>query len=119
MKLLHVSDLHIGKSVNEFSMLKDQEVILEQIIHTAREEDVDGVLIAGDVYDRSIPTAEAVAVLDKFLTRLVSGEENEKGIEVYIISGNHDSPERIGFAGELLEPKGLHIAGVISSSVYA
>ena len=117
MKLLHVSDLHIGKSVNEFSMLKDQEVILEQIIDTAREENVDGVLIAGDVYDRSIPTAEAVAVLDKFLTRLVSGEENEKGIEVYIISGNHDSPERIGFAGKLLEAKGLHIVGVISSEV--
>ncbi len=114
MKLLHVSDLHIGKSVNEFSMLKDQEYILEQILNTAREEKVDGVMIAGDVYDRSIPTAEAVAVLDKFLTSLVSGDDKHEGIEVYLISGNHDSPERIGFAGKLLEEKGLHIAGVLT-----
>ena len=117
MKLLHVSDLHIGKTVNEFSMLKDQEYVLEQIISVAREEQVDGVVIAGDVYDRSIPTAEAVGVLDKFLTRLLLGDDKKKGIEVYLISGNHDSPERIGFARKLLEEKGLHIAGMISSEV--
>ena len=117
MKILHISDLHIGKTVNEFSMLKDQEVVLEQIIRTAREEKVDGVIIAGDVYDRSIPTAEAVAVLDGFLTRMVSGDEENKGIEVYLISGNHDSPERVGFAGKLLEEKGLHIAGIFTKEV--
>ncbi len=117
MKLLHVSDLHIGKTVNEFSMLKDQENILEQIIDTARKENVDGVIIAGDVYDRSIPTAEAVAVLDEFLTRLISGDEKHKSIEVYLISGNHDSPERLGFAEKLLEGKGLHIAGVLTKEV--
>ena len=104
MKLLHVSDLHIGKTVNEFSMLKDQEYILEQIILVARKEQADGVIIAGDVYDRSIPTAEAVSVLDGFLTRLIQGDDENKGIEVYLISGNHDSPERIGFAGKLLAP---------------
>lgn len=117
MKLLHVSDLHIGKTVNEFSMLKDQEIILEQIIQTARKEKVDGVMIAGDVYDRSIPTAEAVGLLDGFLTRLISGDEENGGVEVYLISGNHDSPERVGFAEKLLEEKGLHIAGVLTREV--
>lgn len=115
--MLHVSDLHIGKSVNEFSMLKDQEFILEQIIHTANEENVDGVIIAGDVYDRSIPTAEAVSVLDKFLTRLVSENTGSKKKEVFLISGNHDSPERVGFAEKLLGDKGLHIAGTLTKHV--
>lgn len=117
MKFLHISDLHIGKSVNEFSMIKDQEYILEQIIDTVRKENVDGVIIAGDVYDRSIPTAEAVSVLDQFLTKLLLEKTDSKSKEVFLISGNHDSPERIGFAEKLLGDKGLHIAGVITKEV--
>ncbi len=112
MKFLHISDLHIGKSVNEFSMLEDQKFILEQVISTAREEEADGVILAGDIYDRSVPTAEAVSLLDQFLTKLISMKK-----EVFLISGNHDSPERIGFAQEILEDKGLHIAGVITKKV--
>ncbi len=112
MKFLHISDLHIGKVVNGFSMLKEQKFALEQVMSVAEKEQVDGVIIAGDVYDRSIPTGEAVALLDYFLTSLI-----EMGKEVYLISGNHDSPERIGFAQNILEKKGLHIAGVMTKDV--
>lgn len=106
MKLIHTADLHIGKIVNEFSMLRDQEYMLQQIVAIVIEEKADGLLIAGDIYDRSIPPAEAVAVLDLFLTALI-----KENIPVMMISGNHDSPERIGFASEILEKKGLYIAG--------
>lgn len=106
MKLLHTADLHIGKIVNEFSMLNDQKYILQQILDIALEEEVDGVIIAGDVYDRSIPPAEAVTVLDWFLSSLIS-----HGIQVYMISGNHDSAERVGFASKILDDQGLYIGG--------
>ncbi|BCN29732.1 exonuclease SbcCD subunit D [Anaeromicropila herbilytica] len=106
MKFIHTADLHIGKFVNEFSMLKDQEYILNQMIDIIEEEQADGLIIAGDIYDRSIPPAEAVSVLDNFLSRLV-----DKGIRIFMISGNHDSPERIGFAKSIVEEKGLYIAG--------
>jgi exonuclease SbcD len=106
MKFIHTADLHIGKFVNEFSMLKDQEFILEQILSIIEEEEADALIIAGDIYDRSIPPAEAVAVLDRFLSDLI-----QKNIKVFLISGNHDSPERIGFAKKILEDKGLYIAG--------
>lgn len=105
MKLLHLSDLHIGKRVNAFSMLEDQRYILQQITQLARAEQVDGVLIAGDLYDKPVPPAEAVGVLDEFLTGLSQAE-----IPVFAISGNHDSPERLRFGTRLMEGQGIHLA---------
>lgn len=106
MKILHTGDLHIGKYVHDFSMLEDQAYILEQILEIAVREQVGVILIAGDVYDRSVPTAEAVGLLDAFLTKTLA-----YGIQMIMISGNHDSPQRLGFAGRILEKQGLHIAG--------
>lgn len=106
MKFLHTSDLHIGKSVNGFSMIEDQKHILEQIKAIAKEEKADAVVIAGDIYDRAIPPTEAVELLDDFLTSLLS-----ERIPVIMISGNHDSGERVAFADKILEKQGLYIAG--------
>lgn len=107
MRFLHTGDLHIGKSVNEFSMIEDQRYILKQITELAEKEGAEAVVIAGDVYDRAIPPAEAVTLLDEFLLGL-----QRLNIKVIFISGNHDSPERIGFAEELLQESGIYIAGV-------
>lgn len=107
MKLLHTADLHIGKIINDFSMLEDQKFILEQIKGIACENSVDGILLAGDIYDRAIPPAEAVTVFSDFLTEL-----SENGIAVYMISGNHDSPERISFGEKLLKHRKIAIGGV-------
>lgn len=112
MKWIHIGDLHIGKYVHEFSMLEDQKYILNQIIEIAKKEEADGIIIAGDIYDRSIPPAEAVEVLDSFLTCLI-----EQGIIVCMISGNHDSPERIGFAGQILNKSGLYIANTAKNGI--
>ena len=112
MKLLHLADLHIGKVINEFSMLEEQKYVLEQVITLAQEEKTEGIILAGDIYDRSVPTAEAVTVLNEFLCRLV-----ELGQKVFVISGNHDSPERIGFAGEILKKGGLYMEGGFFSSL--
>lgn len=112
MKFLHVADLHIGKIVNDFSMLEDQKFILEQIKDLAAKHRADGLIIAGDVYDRAIPPAEAVAVFDRFLTGM-----SEQGIPVFLISGNHDSPERISFGEDLLGRSGVHIAGVLKEEL--
>lgn len=112
MKLMHLSDLHLGKRVNEFSMLEDQRYILNQILELARREQVDGVLIAGDVYDKSVPSAEAVSLLDDFLVALA-----EDGRQVLLISGNHDSPERMAFGGRLMRSSGIHIAPVYNGRV--
>lgn len=106
MKLLHTADLHIGKKVHELSMIEDQKYILNQIYEIAVKEQVDALLIAGDIYDRAVPPTEAVALLDDFLTRFIEAE-----IPVIMISGNHDSPERVAFADRILEKKGLYIAG--------
>ncbi|MDD3204573.1 MAG: exonuclease SbcCD subunit D [Lachnospiraceae bacterium] len=105
MKFLHTGDLHIGKTVNEFSLIEDQRYFLKQIAALAAAEKVDAVVIAGDVYDRSIPSAEAVTVLDEFLSELIALR-----VPVLMISGNHDSPERVGFADAILEKQGLYIA---------
>lgn len=112
MKFIHTGDLHIGKIVNEFSMLDDQKYILKEINRLALQEKVDAVIIAGDVYDRSIPPAEAVQILDEFLTGLI-----ENGIKVLVISGNHDSAERISFVNSILEKKGLIMEGVFRGDV--
>lgn len=112
MKLLHLADLHIGKRVNGFSMLEDQNYILSQIVSIAEAERPQAVLIAGDVYDKPIPSAEAVQVLDRFLVRL-----SRLGIQVYIISGNHDSAERVAFGRALMEASGVHISPVYDGTV--
>ena len=112
MKLIHLSDLHIGKRVNEISMIEDQEYILLQILQILDDEDPDAVLICGDVYDKSVPSAEAVTLFDDFLCRLA-----QRKIPVLIISGNHDSPERLAFGNRLLELGGVHICPVYDGQV--
>ena len=112
MKLIHLSDLHIGKRVNEVSMIEDQEYILAQILRIIDEEKVDAVLIAGDVYDKSVPSAEAVTLFDDFLCRLA-----KRQLPVLIISGNHDSAERLAFGGRLFENSGIHISPVYNGEV--
>ena len=112
MKLLHTSDLHLGKRVYEYSMLEDQEYILKRIINIVDEEKPDGVIIAGDVYDKSVPSAEAVQLFDDFLVQLA-----KRGTEVFVISGNHDSPERIAFGGRLMNGSGIHMSPVYNGDV--
>ena len=112
MKLLHLSDLHIGKRVNEYSMLKDQKYILSQILDIADEEKPDAVLIAGDVYDKNMPGGDAVLLFDWFLTEL-----SDRKISVLLISGNHDSPERLSFARKLLWESRIHISEVYRGKV--
>jgi len=105
MRLLHTGDLHIGKRLHEVSLLEDQQFILQEIRRLARAHQVDALVIAGDVYDKTLPPAEAVSVLDAFFTDMW-----RDGIPVLLVSGNHDSPERLGFASRLLTHGGLHIA---------
>lgn len=112
MKLIHLSDLHLGKRLNEFSLGEDQEYILNQILEIVEAERPDALLIAGDVYDKAIPSVEAVALFDEFLVRL-SGLR----LHIFVISGNHDSPERIAFASRLLDASGIHLSPVYSGSV--
>ena len=112
MKFLHISDLHLGKRVNEYSMLEDQEYILMEILRITDEERPDGVLIAGDVYDKSVPPAEAVGLFDRFLVALAA-----RKTEVFVISGNHDSPERIAFGARLMDASGIHMSPVYSGAV--
>lgn len=113
MKLLHLGDLHIGKSLLDFSLIEDQKYILDQVIETADKEKADAVLIAGDVYDRTIPSEEAVKLFDYFLCRLV-----EKGIKIFVISGNHDSDERLNFGSSLFEANGVYIASKFDGKLY-
>lgn len=112
MKFIHLSDLHIGKRVNEFSMFEDQEYILSEIIKIIDSEKPDAVLIAGDVYDKSIPPSEAVTLFDRFLCLL-----SERNLQVFVISGNHDSPERLSFASRLIEKSGVHISPVYNGHI--
>ena len=111
MKFVHLSDLHLGKRVSEFSMLEEQEYILRQILDIIRREKPEGVLIAGDVYDKPVPSGEAVTLLDWFLTEL-SGLS-----QVFLICGNHDSPERLAFGGRLMLHSGIHTAPLYSGRV--
>ncbi len=107
MKFVHTGDLHIGKIVNGFSMIEDQRYILKQVYEISRREKADALVLAGDIYDRAIPPADAVVLFNDFLTDMVRA-----GIPVLMISGNHDSPERLGFADAILEEEGIYIAGV-------
>lgn len=112
MKFLHLADLHLGKRVNGFSMLEDQAYILRQILAILDDEQPDGVLIAGDVYDKSVPSVEAVGLLDGFLTEL-----RARGVPVLLISGNHDSPERLAFGGRVMDSCGIHISPVYDGAL--
>ena len=107
MKIIHTSDWHIGKIVNEFSMIEDQKYILQNLIKLIDEEKPEVLIIAGDIYDRSIPPVEAVELLNNTLNEIVIN----KGVKVVAISGNHDSGERVSFGSEILERQGLYIAG--------
>lgn len=112
MKLIHLSDLHLGKRLNGFSMLEDQEYILQQILQIIDQETPDAVIIAGDIYDKAIPPAPAVQLFDRFLCQL-----SERNLAVFAISGNHDSPERIAFGAQLMEHSGVHLSPVYDGCI--
>ena len=112
MKLLHLSDLHLGKRVNEYSMLEDQRYILREILRIADAEKPQAVLIAGDIYDKPVPPAEAVELFDQFLVELT-----KRSIKVLVISGNHDSAERIAFGARLLDRSGVYLSPVYDGTV--
>jgi len=112
MKLMHLADLHIGKRVNEFNMLEDQRYILDKIIGIADDIKPDGILIAGDVYDRSIPSAEAVELFDEFLTAIA-----KRRVPCFVLSGNHDSAERIAFGARIMTGRGIHMSKVFDGKL--
>lgn len=105
MKFMHLADLHLGKRVNEFSMLEDQKYVLDQVLQRIDEEGIEGLLIAGDIYDRQVPSVEAVRLLDDFLTQVAG-----RRVPVYMIGGNHDSTARLSFGARLLTGSGVHMA---------
>ena len=105
MKFIHISDLHLGKRVYEFSMIEEQKNALDQVIKAVDERDVDGIFIAGDIYDKQIPSIEAVELFDGFLTQL-----SKRDIDIFVISGNHDSAERVCFGAELFKSKRIYIS---------
>lgn len=106
MKFFHLSDLHLGKHLHHFNLKEDQEHILREIRDYARKLHPDAIIIAGDIYDKSVPSAEAVTVFDEFLTQIA-----ELGIPVFLIAGNHDSGERLDYASEILRHQNIYIAG--------
>lgn len=112
MKFIHLSDLHLGKRVNEFSMLPDQTFILRRILKIIDDERPDAVFIAGDIYDKTVPPTEAVKMFDDLLVDLARRKR-----QVFIISGNHDSPERIAFGGRLMDASGIHLSPVYDGNV--
>lgn len=105
MRFLHLADLHIGKRLNEFSLIEDQKFIFDKILNIIDEKKIEAVLIAGDVYDKPVPSAEAVTVLNSFLNSLA-----KRNLKVFVISGNHDSQERIGFGAELISQSGVYMS---------
>ena len=112
MRIIHLSDLHLGKRVNEYNLIEDQTFILKQIMNVIDDEQPQAVIIAGDVYDKAVPSAEAVELFDSFLCRLA-----ERKQQVFVISGNHDSPERIAFASRLIDASGIHLSPVYNGKV--
>ena len=112
MRILHTADLHLGKTVNEFSMLEDQKFLLQQLLDVTAEKKVDAVVISGDIYDRSVPPEDAVSLLDGFLTAL-----SKRGIPVLLVSGNHDSAERLSYGSKLFAKSGIHIAGAFTGTM--
>ena len=114
MKFIHLSDLHLGKRLHETSFIEDQAAILRQIIEIIDVEKPQGVLIAGDVYDKSVPSAEAVQLFDGFLVELA-----KRNLQVFIISGNHDSAERIAFGAQIMDGAGIHLSPVYNGEIVA
>ena len=112
MKFFHLSDLHLGKKVNGYSMIEDQKYILKAILNSIDEYKPDAVIIAGDVYDKSIPSTEAVELFDDYLVSL-----SQREVQVFIISGNHDSPERLAFGNKLIDRTGIHISPVYNGEL--
>lgn len=113
MKILHLGDLHIGKSLSDFNLIEDQKYILEQILEVAEKQKVDAVLMAGDIYDKSIPSEEAVKLFDYFLCELT-----KRKLKTFIISGNHDSDERLNFGSSLFETSQLYISAKYNGELY-
>ena len=112
MKIIHLSDLHLGKRLNEYSLIEDQAFILEECLRVVQEEKPDAVILAGDIYDKPVPSAEAITLFDEFLVRL-----SASGARVFVISGNHDSPERLAFAGRLVNMSGVFLAPLYDGKV--
>ncbi len=113
MRFLHLGDLHLGRSLGEYDLIDDQRYILNRIIDITKEKDVDAVLIAGDVYDRSVPSEAATVLLDKFLTGL-----SDRGVSVFMISGNHDSDERLGYGRALFSSRDIYISSVFDGKLF-
>lgn len=112
MKFLHISDLHLGKRVYEYSMIEEQKNALWQVLSAIDDKNVNGIFIAGDIYDKSVPTIEAIELFDSFLVEL-----SKREIDVFIISGNHDSPERVGFGAEFFKSKRIYISKAYEGKV--
>ena len=112
MRFLHLADLHIGKRVNGFSMIEDQKFVFEQVYNVIENEKIDGIIMAGDIYDKSVPSAEAVKLFDEMLTRLVS-----INLPIFVISGNHDSAERIGFGSDILSAAKVYMSRVYNGNL--
>lgn len=113
MKFLHLGDLHLGKTLGDFDLIEDQKYILDQILHITEEESIDGVLIAGDVYDKSVPSEAATKLLDYFLIALAA-----KRIKVFMVSGNHDSDERLNFGSTLFASNQIFISAVFDGTLH-
>lgn len=113
MKFLHTGDLHLGKTLNGFDLIEDQRYILDQILDIAEKESVDGVLIAGDVYDKSVPSEAATKLLDQFLIRLA-----KKEIKVFMVSGNHDSDDRLNYGSALFASNQIFISAVFDGALH-
>lgn len=112
MKFIHLSDLHLGIRVNEFSMTEDQRYILERITGIIDREKPDGIIIAGDIYDKTVPPAEAVAMFDDFISGIA-----KRNIQTFIISGNHDSAERVSFGSRIMDASGIHFSPVYNGNI--
>ena len=112
MKFMHLSDLHIGKRLNEVSLIEDQAHILDQIVTFAKDINPDGILLAGDIYDKSMPSSEAVSLFDQFLSNIA-----QLRIPCFVISGNHDSPERIAFGSSIMEGQKIYMSKVFSGRI--
>ena len=112
MRFLHLADLHIGKRVNGFSMIEDQKSVFEQVYNVIENEKIDGIIMAGDIYDKPVPSAEAVKLFDEMLTRLVS-----INLPIFVISGNHDSAERIGFGSDILSAAKVYMSRVYNGNL--
>lgn len=113
MKFLHLGDLHLGKTLSDFDLIEDQRYILNQILGIAEKESIDGVLIAGDVYDKSVPREAATKLLDEFLIKLA-----KKRIKVFMVSGNHDSDERLNYGSTLFASNQIFISAVFDGTLH-